>query len=108
MIREIDVRELAAAHRRGALVLDVREPGEYVAGHVPGAKLMSLRQVAGRLDELPRGERIYVICASGNRSRGVADRLAGIGLEAYSVRGGTSAWQAAGYPLVRGPRENAA
>lgn len=37
MIREVDVQEFAAAQRRGALVVDVREPSEYADGHVPGA-----------------------------------------------------------------------
>ena len=35
MIREVDVQEFAAAQRRGALVVDVREPSEYADGHVP-------------------------------------------------------------------------
>ncbi|NKQ59350.1 rhodanese-like domain-containing protein [Amycolatopsis sp. K13G38] len=108
MIQEADVRELAAAHRGGALVVDVREPGEYSAGHVPGARLVPLASLPGRIAELPRGERIYVICASGGRSRAAAGWLASAGLDARSVSGGTSAWIAAGGPVVRGPRENAA
>ena len=69
MVAEVDVRELAAAQRAGALVLDVREPSEYVAGHVPGAKLVPLGSLPDRIGELPRQEPIYVICASGSRSR---------------------------------------
>jgi rhodanese-related sulfurtransferase len=37
----------------GALVVDVREPSEYLAGHVPGAKLLPLAAVPARLGELP-------------------------------------------------------
>ena len=36
-MREVDLTVFAAAHRDGAVVIDVREPDEYVAGHVPGA-----------------------------------------------------------------------
>jgi rhodanese-related sulfurtransferase len=108
MIAEINVRELAAAQRAGALVLDVREPSEYMDGHVPGAKLVPLGSLPDRIGELPRQERIYVICASGNRSRTAAALLSAAGLSARSVSGGTNAWVASGAPVVRGPHENAA
>src|SRR6202171_3036361 len=108
MVAEVDVRELAAAQRAGAHVLDVREPSEYVDGHVPGAKLVPLGSLPARIDELPRHEPIYVICASGSRSRAAAALLASAGLGASSVSGGTNAWVAGGAPVVRGPHENAA
>lgn len=108
MVQEADVRELVAAQRSGAAVLDVREPGEYVGGHVPGARLVPLGKLPGRIADLPRGERLYVICASGNRSRTAAAWLVAAGLDARSVSGGTSAWVAGGGPVARGPRENAA
>src|SRR6202158_3139062 len=94
MIQEVDVQEFAVAQRRGALVLDVREPSEYVDGHVPGAKLVPLGSLPARIDELPRHEPIYVICASGSRSRAAAALLASAGLGASSVSGGTNAWGA--------------
>ncbi|HZP54581.1 rhodanese-like domain-containing protein [Actinocrinis sp.] len=108
MIREVDVRELAAAHRGGAFVLDVRERFEYEDGHVPGARLIPMSNVPARIGELPRDRRIYVICASGNRSYTAVSWLIAAGLDAYSVRGGTSGWARSGGPLVRGPREHAA
>ena len=58
----------AAAHRDGGVVVDVREPFEYAAGHVPGATLMPMAAVRARLRELPRSRPVYVICATGNRS----------------------------------------
>lgn len=107
-VREVDVRELATTQREGVLVVDVRDLSEYVEGHVPGAKLMPLSELASRIDELPLGQRVYVICASGNRSRTAAAVLAAAGRDAVSVSGGTRAWIASGGPVVRGPRENAA
>ena len=49
---EITVDELAAAVQQGATVVDVREPSEYVRGHVPGAVLMPMGQLPSRVDEL--------------------------------------------------------
>jgi hydroxyacylglutathione hydrolase len=105
MIREVDVQEFAAAQRRGAFVVDVREPSEYVDGHVPGAQLVPLGSLAARVDELPRDDRVYVICASGNRSRTAAATLAAAGRDAISVSGGTRAWVASGGPVVRGQHD---
>lgn len=101
-MREVGLAQFAAARRAGAVVIDVREPGEYIAGHVPGAQLVPFGRLADHLPELPRTAPVYVICASGNRSAAAADFLAGAGVDAWSVAGGTSAWAGVGYPVVRG------
>lgn len=103
---EIDLQAFAAAHADGAFVLDVREPAEYVSGHVPGARLIPLAQVLARRSELPTGEPVFVVCASGNRSKSATDWLRGYGVEAVSVQGGTSGWIAQGRPVVQGPHAN--
>lgn len=100
MVREIDVRAFAAAHRDGAVVVDVREAHEFASGHVPGATLVPLATVHSYLRRLPRNEPVYVICASGNRSRTAASWMASAGIDARSVAGGTSAWASTGGPLV--------
>lgn len=107
MVREVDTAVLAAAARDGALVVDVREPEEYVAGHVPGAVNVPLGVLPVRVDEFPKGERLFVICASGGRSAQGAQLLGTRGLDAVSVAGGTSAWTSAGRPVVTGTRANA-
>lgn len=100
----VPVEEMAAARADGAVVLDVREAYEYVGGHVPGSRLLPAGLVSRHVHDLPRRERLYVICESGNRSAEVTDLLASHGFDARSVAGGTSAWVAAGHPVVRGPR----
>lgn len=105
MAREIDVRGLAAAQANGAVVVDVRGQEEYVAGHVPGARLVPLDELPGRARELPRHRRVYVACATGSRSAVAVDWLSSAGFDAVSVSGGTNAWRRAGYPLVTGPLE---
>ncbi|GAA2473186.1 rhodanese-like domain-containing protein [Terrabacter carboxydivorans] len=96
------IEELAAAAADGAVVVDVREPGEYVGGHVPGAVLMPMGQLPSRVGELDQRRPVYVICASGNRSRAMSDYLARSGFDARSVDGGTSAWAGSGRPVVSG------
>jgi rhodanese-related sulfurtransferase len=103
-MQEVDQATFAAAHADGAVVIDVREPNEYVSGHVPGAQLVPLGQLPTQAGGLPRKDAVYVICASGNRSLAAADYLARRGVKAYSVAGGTGAWVRAGRPVVRGMR----
>lgn len=102
MAREIALAAFAVAHAEGAFVVDVREPGEYRGGHVPGARLMPLATLPRHLDELPRDRPVYVVCASGHRSGNAADRMCASGVDAYSVAGGTGAWANSGRPVVPG------
>lgn len=102
MAREVDIDSFAAAWSAGALALDVREPEEYGAGHVPGAWPAPLSGLAAGLPRLPAGREVYVICASGNRSLRAADRLAAAGVDARSVAGGTRGWIGAGRAVVTG------
>ncbi len=108
MVREVDIQELAQAHKEGAFVLDVREPDEYDKVRVPGAKLIPLATVPSNLDGIPKNERVYVICASGGRSFQAAAYLASSGYDAVSVSGGTMSWLRAGYPVQAGSEESAA
>ena len=54
------------------LVLDVREPSEYAAGHIAGSTLIPLHQLSSRMGELPQDCRIICVCTSGSRSRSAA------------------------------------
>ncbi len=105
---EISIEQFAAAHADGATVIDVREPMEYLDGHVPGAVLVPMGQLPSRTAELERSRPVYVICASGNRSSSMTAFLRHIGFDAHSVAGGTSAWTRSGRPVVTGARANAA
>ncbi|MFB7469733.1 rhodanese-like domain-containing protein [Kitasatospora sp. NPDC056184] len=96
----------AQAHPRLAAltVVDVRTPGEYAAGHVPGALNVPLDQLDRALPALraaaARGE-LLVVCASGNRSGRACASLAAAGIPAATLVGGTSAWAAAGHEVRR-------
>ncbi len=99
---ETDIDTLATAHVQGAIVVDVRQPDEYVEAHVPGAVLIPLGELAARQSEIPAGDPLYVICAAGGRSLTAAAALAEAGYPAVSVAGGTNGWIAAGHPVVSG------
>ena len=100
--KTVSVKDLRAASEPNRIVLDVREPYEYAAGHIAGAKLLPLSQLQSRLDEVPADQPVYVYCHSGNRSKQASEILAKAGKkDIRDVRGGILAWEAAGYPITR-------
>ncbi len=86
-------------------ILDVRQPGEYAAGHIPGARLIPLAQLSDRLKEIPKASTTLVYCAIGGRSRVAAQMLSGKGFsEILNLTGGFKAWngEAAVGPMDKG------
>ena len=100
-IPEIDVHQLAALGGDVPLI-DVREPAEWVEGHVPHAQLIPLGDLGGRIDEVPTEKTVYLICRSACRSAHAAGLLRDRGVDAVNVAGGTEAWRAAGRPIDTG------
>jgi rhodanese-related sulfurtransferase len=90
----------AAAVPDGAYLLDVREPGEWVAGHAPDATHVPLGELVARVDEVPADQDVVVVCRSGGRSAQATAYLNGIGRRAVNLDGGMQAWAAAGRPMV--------
>ncbi len=96
--REIDAEQARAALAAGAVLVDVREPGECALAPIAGAVELPL----SRIDEAPawlcdRAKPVVLICAMGVRSRLAAARLSEIGFaNVASVAGGRAAWDAAG------------
>jgi len=83
------------------VLLDVREPEELAVGSLPAAVHVPLKQLAERLEEVPRTPGIMAYCGSGPRSAAAASILANAGYENVSVLlGGIAAWRKAGQPLV--------
>jgi rhodanese-related sulfurtransferase len=101
-VPEIDIAGLAKARADGAALIDVREPDEYTAAHVPGAVLVPLATVPVRLQDVPPEGPVYVICAVGQRSRRAAEFYRMRGIDAINVAGGTTAWIEAGEPVSTG------
>jgi rhodanese-related sulfurtransferase len=107
----IDAAEAQALLRAGeALLIDVREPDEFAAAHIPQAISMPLGQVDGLLGraDLPAGRTLIFQCLKGGRG-GQACAIASqaghsAGRSVRNLAGGIEGWQAAGLPVVGGGR----
>ncbi len=96
-VKDIEANDLQAlltgAAEARPVVVDVREPWEYQQGHVPGAVLIPLGQLARRAGELDPQKPVAVICASGSRSQSAAAVLGQKGFPTiYNVRLGMMDW----------------
>ncbi|HEY5987614.1 MAG TPA: rhodanese-like domain-containing protein [Streptosporangiaceae bacterium] len=83
-----------------AFLLDVREPDEWDAGHVPGAMHIPLGDLGARYTEIGRDRPVYVICRTGNRSDYAAKALARAGWDTRNVADGMMGWQAGHRPMT--------
>ncbi|MFH2103217.1 MAG: rhodanese-like domain-containing protein [Chloroflexota bacterium] len=102
--RRISVEEAYRLYQQGAFFLDVREQYEWDAFHIPNTTLIPRGELSARLDEIPRGRPIVVVCRTGNRSQEGRGILLRAGFEdVTSMAGGVTQWQALGYPVVSGP-----
>ncbi len=102
-IEAIDVAGLAA-RVDGAdppLVIDVRNAGEFEAGHIPGSIHIPYAELAERAGELPRDRAVATICKAGKRSGLAASILQREGFEqiAHVASGGVPTWGELGHPL---------
>jgi rhodanese-related sulfurtransferase len=84
----------------GAVLIDVREPGELEHVRTAEGIPIPMSTFLDHLHELPEGP-LYLICHSGARSGRVAEYLEQHGYDATNVEGGIVAWEAAGLPVVR-------
>jgi rhodanese-related sulfurtransferase len=81
----------------GALVIDVRQPEEYDAGHIPGAVNIPLRELAANVDKIPTDTQVFVYCASGFRAGLSISSLRMMGYDnALAYSGSYKAWTEAG------------
>jgi rhodanese-related sulfurtransferase len=91
-------------NRKDAVVIDVRDEGEFTGGHINNARHVPEKQLADRMKELEKfkSKSVIVSCASGRRAGTVVDALRKQGFtEVVALRGGISAWQQAGMPLEK-------
>ncbi len=103
-IPQVSVLELNRALAAGAkpLVLDVRSPGEWTSGHIDRAIHIPGGELQQRLEELPAGSPLYVVCGSGYRSSVAASLLARSGrAQLINVDGGMTAWRKQQLPEIR-------
>ena len=75
--RDITPHELSEKLASGTdiVLIDVREPYEWNAGHIEGAKHIPMNQIPQRLAEIPKDREVVMICRSGGRSGHVQQHL---------------------------------
>lgn len=78
--------DLKGLLEQGAVLLDVRTPGEFAQGHAKGAKNIPLQSLQQQIDKLKKqGKPVVAYCRSGNRSGMAANLLNQNGIEAYNA-----------------------
>lgn len=96
-----DTEKFKEAIDNGALVVDVREVGEYEEGHIPGAINLPLRTLAQNLDQIPSDMPVFVHCKSGHRAAMATAALQTLGYtNVRSFPPGWNGWTAAGEPVA--------
>lgn len=100
-IVQVTPQEAAQRADDGALLLDVREPDEWEAGHAPGAQHLPLGRVASGVGDLPKDRPIVAVCRMGGRSEKAAVALKAAGFDVVNLAGGMTGWAAAGQRVVK-------
>ena len=102
----ISVDEAYGLHEDDNYVfIDVRRPDEYMGGHIKGALFITVDEILGRVDELPKNKNLLFICAAGVRSALACEMSASMGIDQgrlYNVEEGTPTWINKGYPTSIG------
>ncbi|MBV9594116.1 MAG: rhodanese-like domain-containing protein [Actinobacteria bacterium] len=87
----------------GDPIIDVRTRAEYERRHIAGALNIPIDTLPGALAMLEVDGPVLTACTYGNRGGRAAELIALSGRTAFSIEGGTHAWQQAGLPVVNGP-----
>ncbi|MCC7050461.1 MAG: rhodanese-like domain-containing protein [Bacteroidia bacterium] len=78
----VDFKQLIA---NGAVIVDVRSPGEYASGHIKNSKNIPVERIASQADQLKKsGKPVITVCKSGMRSGMASSTLKSKGIESYN------------------------
>ncbi len=91
---ELDPQILQDLMARGEklFLLDCREPWEHKVARIEGAELIPMREIAAKVEKIPRDCQVVVYCHHGQRSLAVALWMRQAGFEALSLNGGIDRW----------------
>lgn len=82
--------DLAELKKNGAIIIDVRNPGEFKSGHIKGSKNIPLQEIRSKMKGLKKDQVIITCCASGMRSGSAKSILNSAGFEAHNGGGWSS------------------
>lgn len=91
-------------NREGAVLLDIRDPKEYSAGHIAGALSMPVSSIDARIGELEseKGKPVVLVCKMGQQSSATGRKLKALGFEnVRRLSGGMAEWTAGSLPVVK-------
>lgn len=102
-IHQVTINELEGILLGGGTLIDVREPDEYVVGHIPKAVNIPLSTIQDSIEEFRDECNVYLVCRSGGRSLRACEYLQDCDVvNVVNVAGGTLGWAAAGGSLTQG------
>ena len=105
MSEAVDPLGAAELVEAGAVdVLDVREPDEFAAGHVPGARNVPLASLSEAAASIDRARPLLVHCQTGPRQTMAGTALEAAGYDVRLLSGGFEAWEQAGLPIEAEPK----
>jgi rhodanese-related sulfurtransferase len=103
--QKVSILQATQLINQGKTVLvDVREPAEFAAGHLRDSRNIPLKELAARMSELDKfkSKAVIAVCQSGVRSAKATTQLKNAGFgEVYSLDGGVTAWQGQGLPIAK-------
>ncbi len=88
----------------GVTVIDVRTTSEFRSGHIPGSINVPMDEVESRLEDIPKGRPVVMVCQSGRRSEITRELMHGRIDQIVCLDGGVTAWEQAGNTVVRSTR----
>ncbi len=102
----VTLKEFYDVHKKlesGEVILDVRGPDEYSAGHIKGALNIPVTEVVSRAKELEKYKTVYIHCKRGGRAKTAFESLKNAGLNNLSCvhDAGMDLWIESGYPVER-------
>lgn len=105
-VKVLTAEEFAAAVKadKKAVVLDVRRPDEFAAGHIEGAVLLNFLDTVSfnaGVEKLDKSKTYYIYCRSGRRSNSAAVILQKKGFTVFDLGGGFLSWQRYNLPWVK-------
>jgi rhodanese-related sulfurtransferase len=97
---DVEPERVVEMQREGSIqLIDIREPYEWEAGRIPGARFLAMGELAGQAETIHRETPVVFYCRVGGRSAVAADAFRRAGYDAYTMSGGLIEWQARGLPL---------
>ena len=97
---DVTPERVAQLQREGSIqLIDIREPYEWEAGRIPGARFLTMGELTAQVETIHRETPVVFYCRVGARSAMAADAFRRGGYDAYSLAGGLEAWAGQGKPL---------